>query len=405
LRALLPADRARLLEGFTLGYKGALAPKLKRAIQDAGLIHWLVPSGAKVALALALTAWLAAKLRLGPTAAALGAAAAGGSIVLAAGGEPPYWRAWSAAVILLGARTLGRETDAFQALLAAAWLELLLRPRDLFTAGFQMTYAAVAALLAFGPALWRACARASPRPLRLLLAGLGASAAVQAALWPLFADTFGRGSRIGVVVNALAAPAGPLLAAAGWALWAASFAGRSAAVLAPAVSAALGLFERLCVAAAAVPGAATPLAAWPWTSTAAYYLALLGLSRRSPARAGAWLAAALAVRAGGAWLDRASGDVRVVFLKVPPLSGRRRSAALVTFDGRRTWLIGEAPPGLVARACRAYGVDALDGELPGAPGLRLCRGAACVRFDPPGPVSAQSAIIALPSEIHVRFPR
>lgn len=407
LRALLPPDRARLLEGLLLGYKGALRPKLARAVRDAGLVHLIVPSGAKIALALALAAFLAAGLRLGPWPTAALAGGLGAVLVLAAGGEPPYWRAYAAAMVLLCGRACGRDVDALQALLLAAWLELLAAPRALFSAGFQMTYVAVAALLAFGPALWKAARGVSPAPLRAAAMALAASAVVQAALWPIFAGTFGRGSLAGAGVNAAVMPLAPLLAAAGWLLWAVSFACAPAArAVAAALSAVLAGFERLCFAAAALPGAGIPLAVWPWTSTAAYYLALIGLSRASRGRAAAWLSAALVLRAGAAWAARGErGDLRVVYLRVPARAGRPRRAALVTFDGLRTWLIGDAPPSLVARACRAYGLEDVDGQIPETPGLRLCRGAECLAFDPPGPVSAQSAIIALPSEIHVRFPR
>ena len=65
----------------------------------------------------------------------------------------------------------------------------------------------------------------------------------------------------------------------------------------------------------------------------------------------------------------------------------------------RTWLVGSAPPSLVAKALRAYGIGRLDGELASSPGLSLCRGAVCLGFDPPAVRSPQSAIIAAPAEI------
>jgi hypothetical protein len=84
--------------------------------------------------------------------------------------------------------------------------------------------------------------------------------------------------------------------------------------------------------------------------------------------------------------------LRVVYLRVPRLRSGPRYAALVTFSGRRTWLVGSAPPSLVAKACRAYGLDGLDGEMPSSPELKLCRGAVCLGFE-------QSAIIGAPAEV------
>lgn len=368
LRARLAPDEARVMEGLLLGYKGALPTRDARALQDSGLIHLVVPSGAKVALVLAAGAWLAALLRLPPWGKLALLSAAGAALVLAAGSEPPYWRAYLAAVVAGAARAWGRESDMLQAVVVSAWALLLLDPRALFTAGFQLTYAAMAGLLLFRPKTV-----------------LGVSLAVQAALWPLFACWFGRGALVGAAANLVAVPAAPAAAAlgalccAGGPAWPAALASRALLALARA--------------AAALPFAAVDLSPWPWTSCAAYALALAAVARAPRRSAGLLLAGAVALRAVPALA--APPPLRAVFLKVPRLKKGPRRAALVTFRGRLTWLVGEAPAGLVAKAARG----GVDGRIPGGRGLRLCEGAVCLRFDPPGvegfPEAVyQSAIIA-----------
>lgn len=356
LRAALPLEDARLMEGFMLGYKGALSPDLAHAVQDAGLIHLIVPSGPKVALALLFCALLP----LPPWGRLLAAAGAGLAIVLAAGGEAPYWRAYLVALLMGLGRVCDRESDAFQALILSAWLQLLVAPRLLFSAGFQMTYAALLGLAAYAPLLRRARSK--------ILAVLAVSVVVQAALWPTFAQLFGRASVVGVLSNVVAVPCFELVDAAGWALWAASFAGLERAPAA-ACGWAAAAFVRLSRAAASLPGAAVDLTPWHWTAVAAYYAAFLGRSKKALA------AAALLWLAGPR-----PAPMRVVELSVPPLKSGPRRAALVTFGEGPTWLVGRAPEGLVLRACRAYGIARIEGRL-------------------------QSAIIALPSENHVRKPR
>lgn len=422
LMALLPPERARLLEGLMLGYKGALPLPLARATRDAGLIHLIVPSGAKVALALAAAALLAGALRLSPAARWLLAAAAGGVVTLAAGAEPPYWRAYLAALILGGFRARGREGDAFQALVLSAWLLLLAAPRLLFSAGFVMSYLALAGILALWPLLLELAPPRWPRAARAAVVGLGVSAAVQAALWPVFAADFGRASVIGVAANAVAVPAYPALASAGWGLWGASFTGGPPArALALALSWALVVFAGFCERAAALPGAAVALSPWPAASVAAYYLALAALPRLRRRSGLLMMAAAGGLWAGGrVWRRAQEPPLRVIFLKAPPRAGRARTAALVVFAGGGARLVGEAPPSLVRRAAAALALGPLERPWPlpqpGAPPLRL--GSAVVdlarrRVRLAGNESAilgflKSSAVEVATdgvEVHVGFPR
>ncbi|MDE2236284.1 MAG: ComEC/Rec2 family competence protein [Elusimicrobia bacterium] len=394
LFALLIPDEARLSEGLLLGYKGALAPRLARAVRNAGLIHLIVPSGAKVALAVAAALALAGLLRLSAHARWLLAFSAGLAVTLAAGGDAPYWRACIAAAALLFWRARGREGDAFQALVLSAWAQLLFWPRALFSAGFQMTYLALAGLLSLWPVARRLAPARWPRWARALALGAGTSLIVQGCLWPVFAEDFGRGSVVGLAANVVAVPAYPFFAGAAWSLWAMSFVcARLAAALAVVLAWALSRGEAFCQAAASLPGAVATLAPWPPTSVAAYYLVLLAPSRRSWRGAAACLSLALACRALGALSP--APPLRVVYLKPPKLAGRPRQAALILAAGR-AWVVGSAPPSLLRKALLSY--DALgrvQGRSPAWSGRPLRLGSVSFRFDPPGVAVAgsESAII------------
>src|SRR5581483_3202406 len=62
LNKRLPAAQAALWEGLLLGYLGPLPPSIRQDIQDAGVMHLLVPSGAKMAVILGACLWISGRL-------------------------------------------------------------------------------------------------------------------------------------------------------------------------------------------------------------------------------------------------------------------------------------------------------------------------------------------------------
>jgi competence protein ComEC len=274
-RAFEP-ECAALLEGFLLGYKGPIPPRLNRQIQDAGAMHLLVPSGAKVAFVLLFVWWLGERLGLGRRGRLAAAGAAGGFYVLAVGGEPPYTRAYLAALSLAASRLGDRDTAEASGLLLAAAATLLLRPAALFETGFQMTYLAALGLAIALPR-WRP-PRRWDRRLQAAATALLVSVVVQAMLWPVFAAVFRRGSLIGVLANILLVPASGLVMAGGFGAWAASFLPWSGPerLLAGAARGLVAAFRWTCAAFAGLPGAAVDLQPMPAWGIAAYYLAVLG---------------------------------------------------------------------------------------------------------------------------------
>ena len=370
LRRRLAPGEARLLEGLMLGYKGALPRALNSALQDSGLMHLVVPSGAKVGLVLALCALWCGLLPLGLAARYALCAAAGAFYVLMVGAEPPYLRAYLTAAAYFGARLLGREPDAPQALVLSALAVLALDPRAPFTAGFQMTYAAMAGLVLVLPRLAGRSRAASA----LLI-----TVVVQVMLWPVFANVFGKGSLAAPAANLVCGPLAAALAAAGWLLQAAEAAGLGA-VAGRLVGAGARLFASAVFFFASSQWSSVALAPMPLAAVAGYYS--LAVAALMPAGRKARLA--LAVTGAAVWLGgRAASRARTPLLRVVYFSQPRgRVGALVFFAGRDPWLVGAAPRSLLSRALAEEGVSRIE-RIVDARDFRACAGAVCCGFAPP----------------------
>ena len=206
----LHGERRGVVEGIVLGDEQALSESLRRRFRASGLYHLLAVSGQNVALvaagALAL-AWLIGIPRwLGQ----LGALAAIGAYVLAVGAQPSVIRAGIAGALGSLAWLAARPTDRWYFLLLGALVLLAWNPYDLLDAGFQLSFAAVAAIFLLVPRL-AAVLAGYPLP-RKLAAAVAVSAACGAATAPVLWLQFHAVPLLSVPANALAEPAvAPLL--------------------------------------------------------------------------------------------------------------------------------------------------------------------------------------------------
>ncbi len=348
-----PRDTAAVLEGVMLGYKGALSTAANRSVQDAGAMHILVPSGAKVAFVLGFCAWILGRLGCAPSGRWAGGALVGAFYVLAAGGDAPYTRAYFCAMAMAAAWALDRESGAFQGLALSALITLLVEPRELFTTGFQMTYSAVLGLCLVMPRLrlpaaWHPALR---RGLQLATV----SAVVQVMLWPIFAGVFARASLIGVLSNLLLVPYSGLVMGAGFLSWGISFLDLPPLLQAVEICArALAdAFLIACRFFAEIPGAAVDLAPMGTIEVAAYYAAVFGLLvlPRWRVTAFAWLLAAALGTAGAASSALERSRARVLFLSSP-----KGMAALAFLPGEQPLLVGgPVRPSLLRQVLRRLG--------------------------------------------------
>jgi competence protein ComEC len=204
-------ERGALLVGIVLGEDQGLSEDLRDRFRASGLYHLLAVSGQNVALiaggALAFV-WLLGLPRWLGHLAALGAIA---SYVLAVGPQPSVLRAGIVGALASVAWLAARQRDRWHFLLLAAAALLAANPYALFDPGFQLSFAAVAAIFTLVPPLLRELEGFPiPRPLAGVVAISTACGVVTA---PIVWLQFHAIPIVAVPANAAAEPAMPLLLA------------------------------------------------------------------------------------------------------------------------------------------------------------------------------------------------
>ncbi len=230
LRASLSAHIQSRLEGsaggiasaLATGDQGAIAEADVEAMQRSGLAHLLSVSGLHVTAVtaaamllvlklLALSPALALRWRLPLVAAGAGALAAIGYTLLT-GAEVPTIRSCVAALLVLLALSLGREAITLRLVAAGAMIVLLLWPEALAGASFQLSFAAVTAIVALheSPLMQRWFGKREEGRVAALLRGIGSllltGVAVELALMPIGLFHFHQAGLYGALANIVAIP-------------------------------------------------------------------------------------------------------------------------------------------------------------------------------------------------------
>lgn len=158
VRSRVGGSEGAIAAAFASGDRGAISANDQEAMRDSGLTHLLSISGVHVSAViaagyllalklLALWPWLVLRVRIPLVAAAVGAAVGIGYTLLT-GAEVPTVRSCIGALLVLGALALGREPLSVRMLATAAFLVLLVWPEALVGPSFQMSFAAVLAIVA-----------------------------------------------------------------------------------------------------------------------------------------------------------------------------------------------------------------------------------------------------------------
>lgn len=349
VRAQLTGSAGSIAAALASGDRGAIATADEEAMRDAGLTHLLSISGLHVSAVVAaayflalrllgLWPWLALRVRL-PLLAAAAGALSGIGYTLLTGAEVPTIRSCIGAVLVLAALALGREPLSMRMVAVAAFLVLLLWPEALVGPSFQMSFAAVIAIVALhGAAPLRAfsapqergwIARIGRGLALLLLTGV----VIEAALMPIGLFHFHRAGAYGAFANVLAIPL-------------------TTFVTMPLIALAL-LFDLV--------GLGAPF----WWLTGLSLEALLGLARWTASQPGAVTTLPAMGRSafalfvvGGLWLALWHGRIRLLGL-LPAgiglvlLAGLRPPDLLVSGDGRHVGITGEGSELLMLRASRS----------------------------------------------------
>jgi len=279
IQAQLPGSTGGVAAAFVTGDTGAIGQQESDAFRRSGLAHLLSISGLHITAAvagavlvtlrlLALWPWLALRANL-PVVAAGAGALAGIAYTLLSGAEVPTVRSLVAALLVLLGLALGREAMTLRLVAAGALAVLLVRPEALAGPSFQLSFAAVTAIIALHeqPRVRAFLARreeAWPRRAVRALAGLVATGVlVEAALAPIAAWHFHRAGFYGALANIVAIPWSTFVVMP---LEAAALLGDMVGVGAPAwwmAGRALDLLIGLARMVAGLPGAVAALPSMP----------------------------------------------------------------------------------------------------------------------------------------------
>jgi competence protein ComEC len=145
LLRLSPEDAA-MLNAMLFGDRTHLTHALRNAFERTGTFHLFVVSGLHVALLAGALFWFLRRLRLSEGPAVLLTILSAFTYAELTGFGIPAQRALLMTSIYLIARWLDREITALNALGAAALAVLVLDPRALFEASFQMTFLVIVAI-------------------------------------------------------------------------------------------------------------------------------------------------------------------------------------------------------------------------------------------------------------------
>jgi len=217
IRASLPGSDGAIASALITGMRGGIEPDDEAALRDAGLAHVLAIAGLHMALVGLGLFWLVrAVLAAYPPLAlnypikkwAAGAALLGaGFYLVVSGATASSTRAFVMLAMMLLAILVDRPALSMRALALAAAILLLWRPESVTEPGFQMSFAAVAALIAV--AEWeQRRQRAVPHGMFYrYLRGIALTSLVgNLATMPFAIFTFDRAIHYAVLGNLLAMP-------------------------------------------------------------------------------------------------------------------------------------------------------------------------------------------------------
>lgn len=237
--AALGPETGGLAAAMTTGHEAFIPREQVDNLRAAGLAHIISISGLHMAivggfafafarLVVAAWPWLALRVPGKKVAALVGLAAVGGYLLLS-GAPPPAERAAITASVAFAAILVDRQAISLHALALAAMAVLLLQPEAVTEPGFQMSFAATAALVALAE-IW-------PRPVKEISVPWAIRAVQGAATWtlasiavsfvaglatgPFAIQHFNRVSTWGLFANLAVAPISSFLMMPGLALGAA----------------------------------------------------------------------------------------------------------------------------------------------------------------------------------------
>lgn len=220
--AYLPHPESAVAVALLAGERASIPDAVNEELRDSGLYHLLSISGLHVAIVcgvtfftvrflLALWPWLALRVPIKKI-AAVAALCVGLFYALLAGMPVPTQRAILMTGLVLLAVMLDRSALSMRTIALAALFVMIFHPESVISASFQLSFAAVLAMIAFHEGAGRKIFidnRDAAPPVRLgvYLGGIAVTTLlVSAATMPPVLHHFGRMQIYGVFANALAIP-------------------------------------------------------------------------------------------------------------------------------------------------------------------------------------------------------
>jgi competence protein ComEC len=213
-----------IVVSMTTGHQAWIRNEDLQSFRDSGLAHLLSISGVHMAivggfvffltrLLIAAWPWLALRVPGKKAAAAVGIAAIWGYLVVA-GSPAPAERSAVTAIVAFGAILLDRRAISFNSLAVAAFFVLVRHPEQIVQPGFQMSFAATAALVALAE-VWphRTPEISTPWPILMVqrlkswvIAGFMVSLVAGSATGPFAIQHFNRTANYGLLANSIESP-------------------------------------------------------------------------------------------------------------------------------------------------------------------------------------------------------
>jgi competence protein ComEC len=216
IAAVLPGSEGAIAAALITGSRGAIADDDEAALRDAGLAHVLAIAGLHMALVGGGIFWLVRALLAAVPRLALAypikkwaagtALAASAFYLVISGAAPSSVRAFVMLAMLLLAILFDRPALSMRALAFAAAILLVLRPEAITEPGFQMSFAAVAGLIAVAEWEQSRGRIARGRVMRYARGIAMTSLVGSLATLPFALFHFGRATHYAVLGNLLAMP-------------------------------------------------------------------------------------------------------------------------------------------------------------------------------------------------------
>jgi competence protein ComEC len=359
--------------GVVFGRADDVAPADQQAFLDSGLWHLLAASGQNIALVAGSCVLLARAVGAGRTTGGVAALVAIPLYVLVVGGGASIVRAGITGVLVLVAWLAGRLADARHVLVVAAAAICWSWPGAHRGLGMQLSFACVAALVAWASPMTSALAgRGLPR---WLAGALAATLLCSIATAPILHLRTGAAPLTGIAANVVAVPIAGALLVVGLAGSLVVLAipepllpdRLGAALLLPAGTLA-ELLLQVARRAAAFPLASSSAAAVNIGVPALVLAATRSRAARPIALVVVVVVGSVLLLAGGAGSAVLGGERRLPpadpgILRIGVLDVGQGDATLLTIDGRSLLVDTGPPDGRVVQRARALGVDRIDGVV------------------------------------------